>query len=181
MYQGFQQGAAPQFAQGTPVYILDRKDFSVSEAGVVSVSQPHVSKAAPQNPMSAFQGLVVDLALSRNGETVTIEFPVNSQSANYPDKGWFLSPDRGAVTREVEAMQNTSKQYLSQRGWHEMIVQKSPSLLMQLNPERQKEAQQEQEISALKAQLSDISGKFDKLVSLLTAENPRSTKKSKEE
>lgn len=168
MFQGLPQGAS-QIAQGATLYIFNRKDFSVATASVMNVSQPHVSKAAQSNPALAMQGFVVDLSLSLGNETTSIEFPVNSTGANYPDKGWFVSPDQGAVTREIEATLNGSKQYLAQRPWHEMVVQKAPSLIMQVNPEKQLEEQQAQKIAQLENQLAAMNGKFDQMVSLLSA------------
>ena len=176
MFNGLPQGAS-QIAQGATLYILNRKEPSVMEANVVNVSQPHISKSAQNNPMGAFQNLVVDLTLSLGGETTTIEFPINSAVANYPEKGWYASTDKTAVAREVESMANMSRQILTQVPMHQKIVQGCDALILQLNPEKQKEAQQAQEITMLKAQLSEMSGKFDQLVSLLSAGNPANTKK----
>lgn len=168
MFTGQPQGAS-QIAQGATLYLFNRKDFTVAMASVLNVSQPHVSKAAQTNPALGMQGFVVDLTLSIGNETTSVEYPVNSPGANYPEKGWYISPDRMAVTREVEAASNTSKQFLAQRPFHEMVVQKAPALIMQLNPERQLEAQQAEKISRLESQLAEISGKFDQMVGMLSA------------
>ena len=185
MFPGLTQGAT-QIAQGAALYILNRKELSVIPATVVNVSQPHVPKAAQSNPALAMQGFVVDLTLTMGNETTTIEFPVNSANANYPEKGWFVSNDRMAVVREVESMANMSRQILSQVPMHEKIVQNCDTLLLQLNPERQKEAQQAQEIEVLKAQIeemrrnsSETGSKLDKVLALLAVDSPR--KKTKEE
>lgn len=168
MFTGQPQGA-PQIAQGATLYVFNRKDFTVTMASVLNVSQPHFSKAAQTNPALGMQGFVVDLSLSLGSVATSVEYPVNSQGANYPEKGWYISPDRTAVTREIEAASNSSKQFLSQRPYHEMVVQKAPSLLMQLNPERQLEAQQAEKIARLESQLAEISGKFDQMVGMLSA------------
>jgi hypothetical protein len=186
MFQGLPQGA-PQIAQGASLYILNRKEPSVNTATVVSVSQPHVAKAAQTNPALALQGFVVDLTLSVGNETTTVEFPVNSASANYPDKGWFVSNDRLAVTREIESMANMSRQILSQVPMHQKIVQGCEALLIQVSPEKQKEAQQAEEIAALKAQIeemkrgySDTGNKLDKVLALLAVDSPRNSKKKED-
>lgn len=186
MFQGLPQGQ-PQIAQGASLLILNRKEPSVSTATVVNVSQPHVSKAAQTNPALALQGFVVDLTLSVGNETTTIEFPVNSASANYPEKGWYVSNDRLAITREIESMANMSRQVLSQVPMHQKIVQGCEALLLQVNPEKQKEAQQAEEIAALKAQIeemkrgySDTGNKLDKVLALLAVDSPRNTKKKED-
>ena len=179
MFTGQPQGAS-QIAQGATLYILNRKDFSITPATVTAVSQPHLSKAAQTNPALMMQGFVIDLNISIGGDASTLEFPVNSVSANYADKGWFVSPDKLAVTREIESMESISKQHLSQNNWHEMVVQKAPSLVMQLNPEKRAEAEQAQKIATLESQLAAMNGKFDQLVSLLSAGHPANTKKKEE-
>ena len=168
MFNGIPQGAS-QIAQGASLYIFNRKDFTVNTASVTSVSQPHVSKAAQTNPALVMQGFVIDVFLNIGSENTSIEFPVNSQSANYPDKGWFVSTDRLLVTREIETAVNNSKQYKSQLPYHDMVIQKGPSLIMQLNPEKQLEAEQAQKISQLEAQLSEMNGRLEQMVGLLSA------------
>ena len=83
-------------------------------------------------------------------------------------------------------MENASRQFLAQKPWHEMVVEKSPSLQMQLDPELQKGAQQAEEIAMLKAQIeemkrssSETGNKLDKVLALLAVDSPR--KKTKEE
>lgn len=186
MFQGLPQASA-QIAQGATVYIFNRKDFSTSVASVVSVSQPHLSKAAQSNPALAMQGFVVDLALSVGNDTTTIEFPVNSQSANYPDKGWFVSADRLATTREIESAMNASKQYMSQMPYHEMVLQKGPSMILQLSPEMRMEAEQAQKIASLESRLAEMerhsnesNTKLDKVLALLAVDGPRNNKKKED-
>ena len=176
MFNGLPQGAS-QIAQGATLYILNRKDFSITPATVSSVSQPHLSKVAQNSPAMMMQGFVIDLGISIGGDNTTLEFPVNSVSANYADKGWFVSPDKLAVTREVESMESVSKQHLSQNTWHEKVVREAPSLIMQLNPEKQAEAEQARKIATLESQLAAMNGKFDQLVSLLSAGNPANATK----
>ena len=187
MFQGLPQGAT-QIAQGVVLYILNRKDLSVTTATVDSVSQQHITKSAQNNPALALQGLVVDLSISMGNESTSIEFPVNGVSANYPEKGWFVSQDSQIITKEIKAIENASRQFLAQKPWHEMVIQKSPSLLMQLNPEMQKEAKQAEEIAMLKAQIeemkrnsSETGNKLDKVLALLTVDSPRNAKSRKEE
>ena len=180
MFQGFPQGAS-QIAQGATLYIFNRKDFTTSTASVTGVSQPHVAKAAQANPALGMQGFVVDLSLNIGGETTSIEFPVNSMAANYPEKGWFVSTDPEAATREIESAINSSKQFLAQRPYHEMVVQKGPALIMSINPAKQLEAQQAQKIAMLENRLAAMDGKFDQMVSLLSAAVHGNAEKPKEE
>ncbi len=171
MFQGFQQGAA-QLVQGATLYILNRKTFTVNTGSIVAVSQPHISKAAQGNPALAFSAFVVDVTVSIGTDTQTIEFPVNSTSANYPDKGWYVSVDNLSVSREVETMVNNSKQFMSQVPWNQMVIEKGEPLLLQLNPEKKVEAEQAQKIAALENQIAQMNGYLQQLVGKLPA-NPR--------
>ena len=180
MFPGISQGAS-QIAQGATIHIFNRKDFTVTSASVTSVSQPHVSKAAQTNPALIMQGLVVDVFFSIGKDSTSIEFPVNSVSANYPEKGWFVSSDSLAVSREVENAVNNSKQFIAQVPYHEMVIEKGPSLVMQLLPEKRLEAEQAQKIARLEASLSEMSGRIEHMVGLLSASVPGNHKSKKDD
>lgn len=180
MFPGIPQGA-PQIAQGSPLYIFNRKDFSVATASVTSVSLPHAPKAAQTNPALIMQGFVVDVFMNIGSESTSIEFPVNSVSANYPEKGWYVSSDPMQVTREIENAVNNSKQYKAQLPYHEMVIEKGPSLIMQLNPQMQAEAQQAQRIATLEDTISKMYGRIEQMAGMLSANVPANHKTKKEE
>lgn len=122
-------------------------------------------------------GTIADFAEYYKKPEVNVRVAINSAVANYPDKGWYASTDKAAIAREVESMANMSRQILTQVPMHQKIVQGCEALILQLNPEKQKEAQQTQEITMLKAQISQMNEKFDKLVGMLSGGNPANTKK----
>jgi len=174
------QGAS-QIAQGATLYVFNRKDFTVTTANVTSVSQPHVSKSAQANPSLLMQGFVVDVLLNAGGESTSIEFPVNNISANYPEKGWFVSSDRLVVSREIESAINNARQFKAQLPYYEMVIDKGPKLITSLNPEKRLEAEQAEKINRLEAQLSEMSGQLQQMVGLLSAAVPKNPKPKKEE
>ena len=180
MFPGISQGAS-QIAQGASLYVFNRKDFTVTTASVTSVSQPHVPKAAQTNPALIIQGFVVDVFINFGNESTSIEFPVNSITANYPEKGWFVSADPLVVTREIENAVNNSKQYKAQLPYHDMVIQKGPSLVLQLNPQKQLEVQQAEKITLLENQISKMSGQLEQMVGLLSASVPVNHKQKKED
>ena len=180
MFPGIPQGA-PQIAQGSPLYVFSRKDFTVTTASVTSVSQPHVSKAAQTNPTLIMQGFVVDVFMNLGTENTSIEFPVNSVSANYPDKGWFVSADPMLVTREIENAVSNSKQFKAQLPYHEMVIEKGPSLIMQLDPKKRVEAQQAERIATLEDTISKMYGRIEQMAGMLSASVPGNHKNKKED
>lgn len=186
MLTGQPQGAV-QIAQGTALQILNRKDMTLIPATITNVSQPHVPEEAQKNPIVAWQqGLVVTLTLQMGSDTTTLEFPVNGASASYPKQGWFISPDPLIVAREVEAMEKASEQALATMPWHNLVKERSRGIILQLDPNKRKEAQQAQEIEMLKSQIEEMkrsstmsSAKIDKVLELLSAGVPK-TQKQKE-
>lgn len=161
MYQGFQQGQ-PQITAGSTLYYFNRNKMDVTLANVVSVSLPHVPKAAQNNPAAIYSGLVADVTFSTGEETLTVEFPTGSVFANYPEKGFFLSTDSLAVDREVDAIENAARQYMAQYPAQQKVLEGCGPLREKLHPERKKEAQQEQKIASLEA-------KIDQLISAIAA------------
>lgn len=176
MFNGIPQGV-PQIAQGAVLHIFNRKDFTATTANVTSVSQPHVSKAAQANPALMMQGFVVDVFMNMGDESTSIEFPVNSQSANYPDKGWFISADPQAVAREIENAVSNSKQFLAQVPYHEKVVKDGPALILSVSPDKRLEVQQAEKITSLEAKISEMSARMEQMVGLLSAGVPANTKK----
>lgn len=180
MYQGLQPQGVGQFAQGSTLYIFNRKDFTVTSATITAMSAPHIPKAAQGNPALALQGLVYDISLNLGDSSTSIEFPVNSASANYPDKGWFISADSLIVSREIEAAINGAKRDLEQVPWKQEIVKKGPTLLMQLNPDKKREAQRDEEIEAMRKQIetmerraSESDAKLDQMLAILSSVSPQ--------
>lgn len=160
MFQGLSQGAL--------VSILYKNTPRVADGKVLSVTT-HMPQYNPSQPMAMLNGPVTDITVQVGNDTIPFAgLPANGVTANFPDKGIFLSTDRSAVLREIETLAASSKQVLEQVPAHEKMVKDCEELLMQLQPEKQKEAQQAQEIESLKTQLAKTNGKLDQLVGLLS-------------
>ena len=142
-------------SQGSIIPILFKNEPRVADGKVLSVST-HMPIYNPNQPMAMLNGPVTGL-------------PANGVMANFPDKGYFLATDKAAVIHEIESMMSVSKQALEQIPVHQKMVHDCEALLLSLQPEKQKEAQQAQEIESLKTQLKDMNGKFDQMVQMLSA------------
>lgn len=156
-------------SQGAIIPVLYRNELRVADGKVISVNT-HMPIYNPSQPMAMFNGPVTDLTVQVDNDTIPfVGLPASGVTANFNDKGLFLATDKTAVVKEIEMMRAASKQALEQIPAHEKVVAGCEDLLLKLQPEKQKEAQQAQEIENLKTQLSDMNGKFDKLVELLSA------------
>ena len=156
-------------SQGSIIPILYKNEPRVADGKVLSVST-HMPIYNPNQPMAMLNGPVTDITVQVDNATIPFAgLPANGVMANFPDKGYFLATDKTAVIHEIESMMSVSKQALEQIPVHQKMVHDCEALLLSLQPEKQKEAQQAQEIESLKTQLNNISGKFDQMVQLLSA------------
>ena len=157
--------------QGAIVPVLYKNEPRVAEGKVTAVNT-HMPVYNPNQPMALLNGPVTDITLQVGGESIPfVGLPANGIVANFPDKGLFISTDRAAILREIESMAAASRQILEQVPTHQKMIADCEALLIQLQPEKKKEAEQAKEIESLKTQLSDMNGKFDKLVELLSAKS----------
>lgn len=148
MFQGLSQGAT--------VFVLYKNIPRVSDGRVLSVNT-HLPQYNPQQPMALMNGPVTDITIQVGDETIPFAgLPANGVVANFPEKGYFLSTDKSAVIREVEAMASASRQILQSIPAHEKMVRDCDNLLLELNPDRKKEAEQAKEMSALRGELEEL-------------------------
>ena len=148
MFQGLSQG-------GT-VYLLYRNIPKVADGRVMSVNT-HLPSYNPQQPLAMMNGPVTDITIQIGDETIPFAgLPANGVVANFPEKGYFLSTDKSAIIREVEAMSSASKQILQSIPAHEKMVQDCEALLLDLNPDKKKEAEQAKEITSLRSEIEEL-------------------------
>ena len=148
MFQGLSQGAT--------LYILYKNEPRMEKGRVVSLNT-HVPQFNPAQPQAMFNGMVTDLAVAVNGETVNLTgLPATASVANFPEKGMFVSEDQGMVINELTAMRDNSQRVVDSYDAHKALRDKCDALLLALNPEKQKELAQARELSELRGQLDEM-------------------------
>lgn len=148
MFQNLTQGAA--------VSLLYRNIPRVADGRVVSVNT-HLPSYNPQQPLAMMNGPVTDITIQVGDETIPFAgLPANGVVANFPDKGLFLAVDRSAVQREVDATKANLRQDLDQYPAKEKLYAGYEALSLDLNPERKKEAQQTEEMNAMRGELAEL-------------------------
>ena len=148
MFQGLVQGAT--------LYILYKKEPKVEAGRVMSVST-HMPQFNPSQPQAMFGGMVTDMTVSVNGETINLSgLPATASVANFPDKEMFVSEDRGMVVTELTAMRDNSQRIVDSYDTHKALCDKCNELLLAIDPEKQKEAAQSKEMSELRGQLEEM-------------------------
>ena len=148
MFQGLTQGAT--------ISVLYRNIPKVADGKVLSVST-HLPQYNPQQPLAMMNGPVTDITVQVGNDTIPfVGLPANGVVANFPDKGYFIATDKTAVLREIESMIATSRQVLDSVPDHERLISSCEALLLELNPEKRKEAEQAKEMSDLKKEIADL-------------------------
>lgn len=148
MFQGLTQGATVQ--------VLYRNIPRVADGRVISIST-HMPTFNPQQPMAMMNGPVTDITVQIGNETIPFAgLPANGVVANFPEKGLFLATDRSAVLREVEAMAAASRQVLESVPAHQKMVSDCEALLLELNPELKKDAEQTREMASLRNEVAEL-------------------------
>ena len=142
--------------QGSAITILYKNTPRVVDGRVVSVNT-HMPTYNPQQPMAMMNGPVTDITVQAGNDTIPfVGLPANGVVANFPDKVMFIATERSAIVREVESMATASKQVLESVPAHQKMVQDCEALLVELNPDRKKEAQQAQEMNAMRGEIAEL-------------------------
>lgn len=148
MFQGLSQGAT--------LYIFYKNEPRVEKGRVTSVNT-HLPQYNPNQPQALFNGMVTDLTVSVGSETVPFAgLPANASTANFPDKGIFLSEDLGMVINELTSMRDNSQRIVDSYDANKALRDKCDALLISLNPEKQTQMQNAKEMAELKGELAEM-------------------------
>lgn len=148
MFQGLSQGAT--------LFILYKNEPRVEKGRILSINT-HIPQFNPNQPQSMFSGMVTDLTVSVNGDTIPFQgLPATASLANFPDKGLFVSEDQGMIVNELTSMRDNSQRIVDSYDAHKALRDKCDALLLDLNPEKQKQMQNAKDVADLKSELADL-------------------------
>lgn len=140
--------------QNYPVFILNKQDVTFSQGKVTSVSLPHMDNS---NPMVMGKS-VIDVAIETEGKSATYAIPENLSIVYAGDI--VLSTDRDGIMREVEAMKASAEQAIKNVERQKMIVEKSTSLLTELNPVFKEKQENEQRMTKMENSIEELKNMF---------------------
>ena len=148
MFQGLQQGST--------LYVLYKNEPRMERGRVLSVNT-HIPQFNPSQPQALLGGMVTDLTVSIGSETIPFAgLPANASMANFADRGLFISEDQGLVVNELTAMRENSQRIVDSYDAHKALRDRCDELLLALNPEKQKEAQNAKELADLKGEIIEL-------------------------
>ena len=154
---------------GSLLYILNKGENPSLTVGQVLSTTPPRAKVGNQfmpNPLQMEQ--VIDITVKVDDDTKT--FSNVNTALSIVDTGannYVISDDKTAITNEVEAYGTLSQNALNSVPYHKKVVAACKQMMLELNPNLQKEADRDTKISNLEKELAEIKSGFSELTSLL--------------
>lgn len=146
-----------ELKQNYPVYILDKQTVTFTQGKVISVSLPRMNVsngAMSMMPTSSPTTMLVDVTIEADGRTATYSIPENL-AVTYSGST-VLSTDREGISREIEAMRATAEQVLSSVDRQKEILDKTQSLLAELNPAYKEKKETDERFNRIEGDMSEM-------------------------
>lgn len=141
------------------LYILDKKDMVVRQGKVVNKSFPH----APTDYKSG-NTMMIDFTIEVAGRTAAYEIPENLSVTYAPGNNLILSVDKQGLAAEVENMKNMAEQILQSVDEQKMILDKSKSLLADLNPAYKEKQETDSRLSKIEDSVKRMETMFSQFM-----------------
>ncbi len=156
--------------QGATLFILHKNEPKVEVGRVVSVNT-HLPQYNPNQPQAMFNGMVTDLTVSVGSDTIPfLGLPASASTANFSDKGLFISEDQGLIVNEITTLRDNSKRIIDSYETNKDLFEKYEALLISLNPDKQREVKSAKELAALKDELSEMKRMLSAILGTKTKE-----------
>lgn len=147
------------------VYILDKNNLQVIKAKVKNSPIPKIDMNKPNLGLSN-SSLVVDLDLEINGKVTQYTIP-ESLEVTYTSTGLVLATESSKLIPEVEAMAKEAKDTLAKEAYFKKVLEKSSSLLAELNPQLKERQETDRRLNLLEDKLSKVLTAVEKLTDQL--------------
>ena len=147
------------------VYILDKNNLQVIKAKVKNSPIPKIDMNKPNIGLSS-SNLVVDLDLEINGKVTQYTIP-ESLEVTYTSTGLVLATESSKLIPEVEAMAKEAKDTLSKEDYFKKVLEKSSTLLAELNPQLKERQETDRRLNLLEDKLSKVLTAVEKLTDQL--------------
>ena len=145
--------------QGYPVYILNKRELTISQGKVASAGFPRLDT----NPMTGKTEMVVDVSVDDgSGKTGSYVIP-EGLSVTYAGD-LVLSTEKSGLSGEVEAMRSAAEQALASVDRQREIVDKAGALLSELNPAYREKAENDRRFDALEGSVGELKGLVRSLI-----------------
>ena len=143
-----------------PVHILDIQSVSYYKGRVVQVSFPRYP--TPQEVNLVGKGMVVDVTIEANGRTANYTIPENLRTTY--NGNLTISTEADGILKEVENVNRTLEQELSQIDHKKEIYQKTSTLMEELNPVFKEKKETEQRFSNIEGNVNDLKSMMSEIL-----------------
>ena len=147
------------------VYILDKNNLHVIKSKVKNSPIPKIDINKPNLGLSN-SSLVVDLDLEINGKVTQYTIP-ESLEVTYTSTGLVLATESSKLIPEVEAMAKEAKDTLAKEAYFKKVLEKSSTLLAELNPQLKERQETDRRLNLLEDKLSKVLTAVEKLTDQL--------------
>ena len=151
--------------QNNTVFILDKNNLKVISAKVINASQPKVDMSKPNSCMSGTT-LIVDIDLNIEGKTVSYSIPENLE-ITYTNTGLVLAIDPNKLVNEVNLLHQEAKDQLAKNEYYENIINKTPDLLAELNPQLKEKQETDRRLNVMESSMSTMQSDISKITSIV--------------
>ena len=150
------------------IYVLTKNPNPCLDLGTVVKIQGPMPKFQTNPTMMPQTEYVLDIVVSVNGINRTFQqLPVNKASAEYVNEQTIIAVSRDAMNAELNSLKNESVAAIQRGRDEEAKLPVWDKLILQLNPEVAEKQRQEQEINALKNQMSTMANDNAELKSMM--------------
>lgn len=154
--------ATVTYRNETPV--LNGTTVFVPIVATITITTPNACKE--MNQKTGKTEMVIDITIEANGKTATYIIP-ESLSVTYAGN-LILSTDKMSLASEIEAMKNTAEQVLASVDHQKEVLEKSSSLLAELNPVYKEKQETEKRFSAIEETVTGVKGSVDELKKMMS-------------
>jgi hypothetical protein len=154
--------------QGQQVYILDKSKMELSQGNVVSNVFHVENNSSFGNSVFTQQSNVLcrDITIESGGKTSIYVIPEQLETTKAGNI--VLATSQDALIKEVNLICNDAKDKLASREYYQTVVDKTPSLLIALNPALKKEQETETRLKAVEGTVGELRDLVKTLVDKLS-------------
>lgn len=151
------------------VFILNKQDITLTEGRITNVSFPYLRDTRNQNPSNSMPTPYSPMNLMNNERVLDITIDISGRSATYsiPENlsvavanHLVISTDIEGITKELQAMNNNSDQFLKtvdhQKEVHQSIFDKTSKILADIDPASKEKQAINTRFSKIESNMDDM-------------------------
>lgn len=154
--------------QGQPVFILNKSEMTISQGKVINnvyhidSNNNYGSSVFTQQSNTIYRDVTIEIG-GKSSVYVIPELLETTKAGNI-----VLSTSSEALIKEVNTICNDAKEKLANRDYYQMVVDKTPELLVTLNPALKKEQETETRLKAVEGSVQEVKDLVKTLVEKLS-------------